>query len=61
MLVHESTIQFFGCHFYALHDCSYFTLKALRLQMSVFKKINNRTQYNFIINCIKITPFGTFI
>ena len=59
MLVEESTIQFFGCHFYALHDCSYFTLKSL--QTSVVKKINNQTRYNFIIKCIKITPFGTLI
>ena len=60
MLVEESTIQFFGCPFYALHDCSYFTLKALYRQM-LSKKINNHTQYNFIIKCIKITPFGTLI
>ena len=33
MLAEESTIQFFGCHFYALHDCSYFTLKSLYRQV----------------------------
>ena len=52
MLVEESTIQFFGCHFYALHDCSYFTLKALYRQV-LSKKLIIKLNITLSSNALK--------